>query len=154
MLRFDHPGAPLGGLLSDRVGARTTAVLAGGLSSASLLLVPVALAAPLGDDPLANGLAFGGLILLWSLGVAAQGPALTAVAQELAPAGAEATVLALPKASGDAVFIVLPTLLGVVTDNEAVLGTECAVAGALSMLGVVSLQLLGGEPEVEAEEVK
>ena len=66
------------------VGARTIVVLAGGLSSASLLLVPVALAAPLGDDPLANGLAFGGLILLWSLGVAAQGPALTAVAQQLA----------------------------------------------------------------------
>ena len=128
-------------------------MLAGCLCSASLLLVPVALAAPLGDDPLANGLAFGGLILLWSLGVAAQGPALTAVAQELAPAGAEATALALPKASGDAVFIVAPSLLGLITDNEAFMGTECAVAGAFSLLGAVALLLLGGEePATEGAE--
>ena len=138
-------GAPLGGLLSDRVGARTTAVLSGGLSATALLLVPLALTAPLGDDPLANGLAFGALILLWSVGVAAQGPALTAVAQELAPKGSEATALALPKAVGDAVYIVAPFLLGVITDKETVVGTECAAAGALSLLGVVALQVLGGD---------
>lgn len=138
-------GAPLGGLLSDRVGARSTAVLSGAMSSVALLAIPLALTANLGDDPLANGVAFAGLILLWSTGVAAQGPALTAVAQELAPKGNEATALALPKAVGDAVYIVAPFLLGVITDRETVLGTECAVAGALSLLGAVGLQVLTPE---------
>ena len=36
-------------------------------------------------------------------------------------------------------------MLGMITDNEAFLGTECAVAGALSLLGALALQLLGGE---------
>lgn len=139
-------GAPLGGLLSDRIGARSTAVLSGALSSVTLLLVPLALTAPLGD-PIANGVAFSGLILVWSLGVAAQGPALTAVAQEASPRGAEATALALPKASGDAVFIVAPFMLGVITDMETVVGTECAVAGAFSLLGAIALQVLGGDGE-------
>ena len=104
-------------------------------------LVPVALAAPC-DDPLTNGALFGGLILLWSVGVAAQGPALTAIAQELAPKGSEAASLALPRAVGDAIYIVAPFALGLVTDSVPVRGAECGIAGALSLLGIAILALL------------
>jgi hypothetical protein len=34
----------------------------------------------------------------------------------LAPAGAEATALALPRAAGDSVYIIAPFLLGLVAD--------------------------------------
>ena len=38
------------------------------MSSVALLAIPLALTANLGDEPLANGVAFAGLILLWSTG--------------------------------------------------------------------------------------
>ena len=59
--------------------------------------------------------AFAALVLLWSIGTAAQSPSLTASAQTLAPAGAEAEALALPRAAGDATFIVAPFLIGFIT---------------------------------------
>ena len=73
--------------------------------------------------------------------MSAQGPALAALAQQLAPLGAEATAMALPRAAGDAVYIVAPFLLGVVADTSA-MGIECAVAGAATLAGVVALSWL------------
>jgi hypothetical protein len=89
---------------------------------------------------------FVAVVTMSSLVVAAQGSALTALAQELAPLGAEATALALPRAAGDGTFIVAPFLLGAIAD-ASVTGTvwECAVAGAAGLLGVAALALTGHE---------
>ena len=90
--------------------------------------------------------AFCGLVLAWSTSVAAQGPALTALAQELAPTGSEATSLALPRAAGDGTYIVAPFILGVAADQAAgIPGLECAVAGSAAFFGSLALGLLGGD---------
>lgn len=109
-------GAPLGGWLTDRAGATTTVILSGIVSAISLLLVPLALGM---DSTLSSSsmdmsitlpghvvlqgpaLNFSLLVLGWSTGAAAQGPGLTALAQEQAPNGFEATAMALPRAAGD-----------------------------------------------------
>mmetsp|Transcript_10468 Transcript_10468/g.19144 ORF Transcript_10468/g.19144 Transcript_10468/m.19144 type:complete len:92 (-) Transcript_10468:146-421(-) len=44
-------------------------------------------------------------VMLWSFGANAQGPALTALAQQYSPPGAEATSLSLVKAAGDGTYI-------------------------------------------------
>uniref|UniRef100_A0A7S1ZKJ9 Major facilitator superfamily (MFS) profile domain-containing protein n=1 Tax=Ditylum brightwellii TaxID=49249 RepID=A0A7S1ZKJ9_9STRA len=159
-------GAPIGGWLTDRAGPRVSASLAGLVSASSLILVPVAMSPylDLGTYDLAGGFngsaaAFTALIIMWSIGASAQGPALTALAQELAPAGAEATAMALPRATGDGTYIVAPFILGLAADASAgvVPGAECAVAGTITLIGVIGLVLLSGldnigrvQPEAEA----
>ena len=141
-------GAPLGGWLVDRVGAKSTAILTGIVSATGLLLIPLALGLDNGTDTVVAGnmtqagLAFSLVVILWSLGASAQGPALAALAQQLAPAGAEATAMALPRAFGDGTYIVAPFLLGLVADATFP-GTECAAAGVAILLGVAALALLG-----------
>jgi MFS family permease len=149
-------GAPAGGLLTDRAGAKTAAMLSGLLSAVGLILIPVALGANLEDSNLSlnirnvvldgNGLAFCAAVVAWSTGAAAQSPALVALAQENAPKGGEATAMALPKAFGDGTYIIVPFVLGLVTDAFVdIPGIECAVAGTATLLGVVGLGLLGDE---------
>ena len=129
-------GAPVGGYATDRFGARATAAVSGTLSGAALLAVPAALTAPPeGVEPAA---AFGGLVLAWAAGVAAQAPALTALAQRAAPPGKTATALNLPRAVGDAAFIVAPAALGALTDSAGA-GAAPAAAGACALLGVAAL---------------
>jgi MFS family permease len=159
-------GAPIGGWLTDRSGARTTAILSGLFSAMSLLLIPVALGGDfslsslflvdessltlsLGSVELGgNALAFSTVVLLWSIGASAQGPALTALAQELAPRGAEATAMALPRAAGDGTYIVAPFLLGLVTDSMVNRpGMECAAAGTATLVGVLALALFGDDAD-------
>lgn len=146
-------GAPVGGWLKDRVGAKTTATVCGIVSSIGLALIPVALNSSVVDVsqlqvslPFLNeslqggGAAFALLVILWSLAVSAQGPALTAYAQELAPAGSEATALALPRAAGDGTYIVAPFLLGAFADLAWTgTGYECALAGSASLVGMLIL---------------
>lgn len=81
---------------------------------------------------------------------------MTALAQQYAPKGAEAEALALPRAAGDAVYIVAPGLLGLVADRAgaAMPGAECAVAGAMMLLGALGLALLGGPLPAPAPEGK
>jgi MFS family permease len=156
-------GAPIGGWLTDQAGAKTTAMLSGVFSAISLMLIPIALGMPSSslDDSLSvtlggvvlsgNALAFTVVVLGWSLGTSAQGPALAALAQKSAPLGAEATAMALPKAAGDGTYIVAPFLLGLVTD--AVFNTpgiECAAAGSAILLGVLALAVLGNDVEATA----
>ncbi|CAM9344842.1 unnamed protein product, partial [Heterosigma akashiwo] len=141
-------GAPAGGWLTDRVGPVPTAVLSGSISAAGLMLIPVALGLagqhtaadsyiPLGLSPVAAG--FSASVLAWSLGAAAQGPALTAAAQAAAPPGKEATALALPRAAWDGTYIVAPFLLGLVARRGAAAGLECAAAGVATALGAIAL---------------
>jgi MFS family permease len=145
-------GAPIGGWLTDRAGAKFTAVLSGVGSALCLLLIPAALGSSvdisdlhvsmplIGSDLGSDAVAFVILVVLWSLGVSAQGPALTALAQELAPLGSEATALALPRATGDGTYIVAPFILGAVADSPMTgAGAECAVAGAAGLLGAMVL---------------
>ena len=154
-------GAPVGGLLTDKAGARITAVLAGIANALCFAAIPFALSpwasVIYGDGALieANGVelsgqaaAFSALVILWSIGAAAQGPALTAVAQELAPVGAEAKSLALPRAAGDGTYIFAPFCLGVVADKFGGItpGIELAAAGSMMVLGALSLAILGGGP--------
>ena len=143
-------GAPLGGWLTDRAGSKTTVILSGIASAVSLLLVPLALQVSsmpfsinIQDGLVLEGpaLAFSLLVIGWSVGVAAQGPGLTAMAQEQAPSGSEATAMALPRAVGDGTYIVAPFLLGLATDNLSP-GSECAVAGSAILLGVFALSVL------------
>ena len=132
-------GAPLGGWLADRQGPRFVSVASGIVGGTALVLVPAALALPQQSGP-----AFAACVLLWGGAAAAQGPANTALAQELAPKGSEAESLALPRASGDATYIVAPFVLGTVADSVgmAVPGAECAVAGGATVAGAVGLALL------------
>lgn len=143
-------GAPVGGWLTDRKGARFSAMSSGVTSGVALLCVPLALErAQSSTDEAA--VAFGGAVLLWAVGAAAQGPSLTAYAQELAPRGAEAESLALPRAAGDGTFIAAPFLLGLVADAlPATPGAECAVAGGATLIGVAVLSLLAAEGEAAA----
>ena len=143
-------GAPAGGWLTDRAGAKTTVILSGIASAISLLLVPLALqiesmpfSVTIQDDLVLEGpaLAFSLLVIGWSVGVAAQGPGLTALAQEQAPTGLEATAMALPRAVGDGTYIIAPFLLGLAADNWSA-GAECAVAGSAILLGVLALAAL------------
>eukprot|EP00544_Gedaniella_sp_CCMP2646_P002191 CAMPEP_0202507300 /NCGR_PEP_ID=MMETSP1361-20130828/51651_1 /ASSEMBLY_ACC=CAM_ASM_000849 /TAXON_ID=210615 /ORGANISM="Staurosira complex sp., Strain CCMP2646" /LENGTH=519 /DNA_ID=CAMNT_0049141413 /DNA_START=72 /DNA_END=1631 /DNA_ORIENTATION=- len=160
-------GAPIGGWLTDQTSAKSTAILSGVVSATGLLLIPFALQSSsnsmlllsfgdpdassismLGQDMSSSAAAFTIVVLLWSIGAAAQGPALTAFAQELAPAGIEATAMALPRACGDGTYIVAPFLLGFVSDlKSSVAGTDCAAAGVMGLLGVLALVLLGGNDE-------
>ena len=170
-------GAPLGGWITDRAGARVAAVASGTLSGAALMGIPLALSPSLaasygapswlqdvlvhnsgshnGDTSMAvihtgigdmggPAVAFCALVIAWSTAVSAQGPALTALAQELAPAGSEATSLALPRAAGDGTYIVAPFILGLAADKAVNMpGIECAVAGSAALLGAIALGILG-----------
>lgn len=142
-------GAPIGGWLTDKTSAKLTAILSGILSAAGLMLVPVALSlddanvAFLGLDN--QAVAFSAMVIVWSLGASAQGPALTALAQEMAPATAKATAMALPRATGDGTYIVAPFLLGVIADSSLPLGAECAAAGVATLCGVLALAFLSGD---------
>lgn len=121
----------------DRVGARTTAIAAGAVAGVSLSAVPAVLAA--GGDAETTG--FVVLVVLWSVAVAAQAPAVQACAQRIAPPGAEAEALALPRATGDGVYIVAPLLLGLIVDAGAPRGADVACAGVAALLGALVLAL-------------
>lgn len=150
-------GAPVGGYITDRIGAKGAAIISGIICSLGLILIPVAL--QIADDTSSSypgiEVAIGGVllqskalffslaVLLWSLGVGAQGPALNALAQEKSLPGVEATSLSLMKAAGDGTYIVAPLILGLVAD--AVMeypGIECALAGSTTLLGTAALAIL------------
>lgn len=58
--------------------------------------------------------------------------------------------MALPKAFGDGTYIVVPFLLGIVTDAFAEIpGVECAVAGAATLTGVAALGILSNEQQID-----
>ena len=135
------------------MGARFTATAAGALSGVSLLLVPLALGLQSGGSGVGEAgtmweafegapAFFTAAVLAWSFGATAQGPALTAIGQELAPRRAEAEALALPRAAGDAMYIGAPFLLGLVADAAPGMGFECAFAGGAVLLGTLALMLL------------
>lgn len=151
-------GAPLGGFLTDKVGSRLSAGMAGMLSGVALLLVPLGLSLPDAEvgASLTSGLggnaaaSFVALVLLWSIGSSAGVPALTAMAQEHAPIGKEATALGLPRAAGDATYIIAPILLGSVSDAFSdVPGVACAVAGGALCVGSLALFMLSESDKPE-----
>ena len=171
-------GAPIGGALTDKIGAKGTAILSGIVCSIGLVLIPVALtttadaahtinlstaaAATTNSVPVelviggvllqSKALYFSSAVLLWSFGVSAQGPALTALAQEKCSVGVEATSLSLVKASGDGTYIVAPFLLGLVTDALTELpGIECAMAGSATFLGTMALAILVQDTTTSSE---
>ena len=159
-------GAPLGGFITDKVGARTAAVIAGIISGSALMAIPLAFSpelvlsfAPwlqtaldelnLSDQIIHTSIGdmnvlaavFCGLVIVWGTAVAAQGPAMTALAQEWAPVGSEATSLALPKAAADGTYIVAPFLLGLLADKFATPGIECSLAGVAAFSGALVLAI-------------
>ena len=147
-------GAPFGGWLTDKVGARFTVVFSGCVSAIGLIFIPcvlngigydyagVDLIIPfLGGNFNGSEAGFVCAVLSWSLGAASQGPALTALAQELAPLGEEATALAFPRAAGDSTYIFAPFILGTIADKTSMtagLGLECAFAGIAGLLGILA----------------
>lgn len=143
-------GAPFGGWLTDAIGARFTVIFSGCVSAAGLILIPcvlngigfdyssVDLSIPFLGNLNSSEAGFVCAVLLWSVGAASQGPALTALAQELAPFGEEATALAFPRAAGDSTYIVAPFILGTIADKTPGLGLECAFAGILGLLGTLA----------------
>ncbi|GAX23270.1 hypothetical protein FisN_21Hh045 [Fistulifera solaris] len=150
-------GAPVGGFCTDKISARATCVLGGVISATGLISIPWALSLN-GDSPFAlfnneamsnEALAFSAVVLLWSFGSTAQGPALTAYAQELAPDDAKATAMALPRASGDGTYIVAPFILGLFADNFGVRGSDCALAGSFGLFGALSLLFSREKKQIE-----
>jgi len=142
-------GAPIGGFLVDKFGAKKTMVFTGVVSGTALMSIPFFLQMP--DNIVIGGVvgvfpawaAFCTSVLTWSIAVAAQNPSIAALAQEIAPEGSEATAMALPRASGDAMYLFAPFLLGTVADiSELPLGSECFVAGFCGLLGIGALVLL------------
>mmetsp|Transcript_6239 Transcript_6239/g.15436 ORF Transcript_6239/g.15436 Transcript_6239/m.15436 type:complete len:550 (-) Transcript_6239:75-1724(-) len=149
-------GAPIGGYVTDRIGAKGAAVASGLISSVGLILVPFAL--QFADDGLMDGvikiqigsvllqtkaLCFSLAVLIWSFGVSAQGPALNALAQEKSLPGVEATSLSLLRASGDGTYIIAPLILGSIADTLTEYpGIECALAGSTTLMGTVALYFL------------
>jgi len=166
-------GAPLGGFLTDKAGSRVAASFGGLLSGGALCLVPLGLSLQemdstttiaidgSGSSSLVERLvslssspeaaAFCILVILWSIGASAQGPALTALGQENAPLGSEATALGLPRAVGDGTYIVAPLILGYFSDNmgESIPGISCTIAGSAICLGSFALLLLDKSSEDE-----
>jgi len=149
-------GAPIGGYFTDQFGSKGAAVISGIISSLGLILIPVALRIT-EDSSLypsihvsiagvllqTKALFFSLAVLLWSLGVSAQAPALTALAQEKSPPGVEATSLSLTKAAGDGTYIIAPFILGLVADAlKEYPGIECALAGSATLLGTMALAIL------------
>lgn len=149
-------GASLGGVMTDQFGSRFTASSAGVLSGVSFVLVPFGLSLNKTADSfflpetVQNVLAkLGGLgpalfvllVLVWSIGASAQGPALAALAQQEAPAGREATAIGLPRAFGDGTYIIAPFILGSISDavGDSVVGVACGVAGIAICLGSIAL---------------
>ena len=117
--------APLSGLAADKFGKK--------------VVVGAALAA------CAAGLFFGVqsqtqselifFIGAWGIGTAAAGPAINALAQELAPKGGEGEALTLPKSAADFIFLIGPLVLGVLddfigTDNAGMI--LCSSAAAIA----------------------
>jgi predicted MFS family arabinose efflux permease len=135
-------GAPLGGILVDRYGAKTTIILTGLASSVGLMLIPFALGFT--DNLLfPTWLAFSICVLIWSTSAAAQNPSITAFAQELAPSGYEATAMALPRACGDAVYLIAPFSLGFISDLDNIpAGFECFFAGFCGLIGAIVFVIL------------
>lgn len=155
-------GAPIGGWLTDKAGAKATIISSGLFSAMSLILIPIALGWDSYDDTFSvvvssfnnnhleltgKSLAFSALVLAWSTGAAAQGPALLALAQRLAPLGSEATAMALPRAAGDGTYIIAPFLLGLAADSNrfGIPGIDCALAGMATIFGIVALALTSME---------
>jgi len=131
-------GGPVGGYLSDKIGAKNTILLTGLTGTLGLILIPFALQMHAPSN-LPDGSAFVAVVLLWSTSVAAQNPASVAFAQEIAPSDSTATALALPRAAGDAVYLFAPFLLGVVSDIDGVpSGTDCAFAGICGLAGLTA----------------
>ena len=142
-------GASLGGILSDQIGSKKAAALSGTISGVALGLIPVGLSLQdrIGTDSFTtvvggpDATIFVGLVILWSVAVSAQGPALTSFGQENAPRGAEATALGLPRAFGDGTYIAAPLILGAVSDGlgDTIPGAACAVAGFAIIIGSTAL---------------
>jgi MFS family permease len=143
-------GASLGGYVTDQLGSRFSACAAGLLSGLSFVLIPFALslnhstgfASLPGSTDLGSGPAsFVTLVILWSIGASAQGPALVALAQQQAPIGREATAIGLPRAFGDGTYIIAPLVLGFASDvgGDHIPGVACAVAGLAICLGSMAL---------------
>ncbi|KAL7500205.1 hypothetical protein ACHAWT_008301 [Skeletonema menzelii] len=142
-------GAVIGGTLSDQIGSRKAAALSGTTSGFALALIPIGLTLQdrIGSDAFTTVMGgpdasiFAGLVILWSVAVAAQGPALTSLGQLNAKKGSEATSLGLPRAAGDATYIAAPLILGAVSDSfgDAIPGAACGVAGLAIVLGSAAL---------------
>ena len=142
-------GAVIGGTLSDQIGSQKAAALSGTISGLALASIPIGLSLQdrIGSDAFTTVMGgpdasiFAGLVILWSVAVAAQGPALTSLGQLNAKKGSEATSLGLPRAAGDAIYIIAPLVLGAVSDKmgDAIPGAACGVAGLAIVLGSAAL---------------
>ena len=148
-------GAPLGGWLSDMFGSRLAAITAGSFSGASLALIPIGLSISTEIYSITGehlpGAAFTALVLMWSMGASAQGPALTALMQEKAPSRSEATALGLPRAVGDGTYILAPLFMGYVSDKmgATVPGISCTLAGVAIIVGSLALLVVTDQDEVK-----
>jgi len=119
--------APVSGLLSDAIGKRW--VLTG-----SLALCALGLAVGSGSEDLETlRLAVG----CWGIGCAAAGPAVNALAQEIAPKGGEGESLTLPKTAADIVFLVGPIILGGANDLSDSEGAGILITAAIAGVAAV-----------------
>eukprot|EP00529_Nitzschia_sp_RCC80_P012234 CAMPEP_0113509768 /NCGR_PEP_ID=MMETSP0014_2-20120614/37757_1 /TAXON_ID=2857 /ORGANISM="Nitzschia sp." /LENGTH=581 /DNA_ID=CAMNT_0000405631 /DNA_START=116 /DNA_END=1861 /DNA_ORIENTATION=- /assembly_acc=CAM_ASM_000159 len=166
-------GAPLGGVITDEVGAKQTAVLGGIVSGTALAFIPLSLSLSPSSSSFSSSESFlphldvptvsiGNLVLdetslffsiaviMWSMATAAQGPALTALAQKKATVGYEASSLALVKAAGDMTYIFAPLLMGFLADTvDGVPGIQCLLAGSAGLMGTLALASLTEDEAID-----
>jgi len=126
--------APISGLAADTFGKKI--VVGAALAACAAGLFLGAESSTQSELTLAIG--------AWGVGIAAAGPAINALAQELAPKGGEGEALTLPKSAADLVFLVGPLVLGVLddvvdADNAGMILCACVAAcAAVSCLSLPS----------------
>ena len=117
--------APLSGLAADKFGKKIVAGTALATCAAGLFF----------GSQSATQSELMLFIGCWGVGVAAAGPAINALAQELAPKGGEGEALTLPKSAADLVFLIGPVALGFA---DQVVGSDragmvlCALSAAVA----------------------
>ena len=124
-------GAPLGGVISDRVGRNSTIVAGASLCAASTLLLPFS----------TTMIGFGSVLVLWDFAEGIVGSALTALAADASGEKQRAQVFALRSQVESAVFLVAPIGVGLLADTFS-LSTSLWTSSATMSVAVGSFVVL------------
>jgi DHA1 family multidrug resistance protein-like MFS transporter len=124
-------GAPLGGVLSDRVGRDSTIAAGAAMCAASTLLLPFS----------TTMIGFGSVLVVWDFAEGIVGAALSALAADAAGEKQRAQVFALRSQIESGVFLVAPIGVGLLADTFS-LSTSLWTSSATMSVAVGSFMLL------------
>ena len=124
-------GAPLGGLISDRVGRNATIIGGACCCAISTLLLPTT----------TSMITFGAYLAVWDFGEGVLAAALSALAADAAKTGVRAQVFALRAQVESGVMLVAPVAVGALADATS-LGTSLYLSSATMTAAIVGFGLL------------